>query len=262
MSAKQPGKKVRKRRKTQGTQTKYRRGGRTGPRFHKMFPRSMPVELTYCDVITVPNTDAGTAAYRFQLNSIYQPSFTGGGSSHQPRGHDQWERIYEKYCVVGAKVKVEPIYSSSAAGSGNTEITIKGFMDDDITADNYTAEELIELGMLGHKCKIITIGDGGAHNISGRKAKSLTFKMNTKKFFGIKKGQQIINAVGVGQGEGTALQGVQNVGAFFGANPTMPVYLKVSCAGPNHDGVDATIACRVTIKYSVIVHSPKEITGS
>lgn len=241
---------------------KAKRAGRTGPRFHKLFPKKMPVKLTYCDVFTLPNTSAGSAAYKLRLNSIFAPSQTGGGTSHQPRGHDQWATIYEKYCVVGAKVKVEPIYSSSGGGSGNTELTIKGFIDDDVSEGNYTPEQLIELGLLGQQCKLLTIGDGGAHNISGRRAKNLNFKFSTKKFFGIKKDQQIINAVGTGQGEATALQGVQNVGALFGANPTMPAYLKLSVAGPNHDGVNATIACRCTITYSVIVHSPKEVASS
>ena len=236
-----------------------RRKGRTS--FLSAFPKSMAVKLTYCDVIAVPNTTAGNAAYRLRLNSIYAPSATGGGTSHQPRGFDQWATIYSKYCVVGATVKVEPIYSSSSTGAGDTETTLKGFMDDDLGESSYTVEQMIELGLLGKQAKILTIGHDGPHSLQ-RSAKSLYFKYGTKKFFGISKDTQMINAVGIGQGEATSLEGIQNVGALMGANPSMPAYLKLSCTGPAHDSQNATLACRVTIEYNVIVHSPKEVASS
>jgi hypothetical protein len=233
-----------------------RRKARTS--YAKAFPKSMAVKLTYCDTIAIPNTDDGNAAYRFRLNSIFDPDMTGTG--HQPRGHDQWATIYSKYCVVGAKVKVEPIYSSSSTGAGNTEVTIKGYIDDDITATNYSAEDIIELGMLGNKCQIVTIGQN-AHGFE-RKVKPMTFKFGTKKFFGIKKSEQIINAVGIGQGEATSLTGMQHVGALFGTNPAKPAYLRLGCGGPTHDAQHPTVAARVTIEYSVIVHSPVEVASS
>jgi len=224
----------------------------------KTFPKQMAVKLTYCDTIAIPNTDTGTADYRFRLNSIFDPDMTGGG--HQPRGHDQWATIFSKYCVIGAKVKVEPIYSSSSTGAGNTETTVKGYIDDDIAGPNYSAEELIELGMLGKKCQIVTIGQN-AHGFE-RKVKPMIFKFGTKKFFGVSKGEQIINAVGIGQGESTSLTGMQHVGALFGTNPAKPAYLKLSCSGPAHDAQNPTVAARVTIEYSVIVHSPIEVASS
>lgn len=228
-------------------------------RFAQAFPKSMPIKLTYCDTFTLPNTSAGSAAYRLCLNSIHAPSTTGGGSAHQPRGHDQWAAIYSKYCVVGAKVKVEPIYSSTST-AGDTEVTIKGFMDDDVAESNYTVDQLIELGMLGTRNQIVTIGEGP--NSFARQVKPMIFKFSARKFFGISKKDSFINAVPVGQGETTALLGKENVGAKFGANPTMPCYLKLSCAGLNHDSQNATVAARVTIEYSVIVHSPKEVAAS
>ena len=245
------GRRTKKRRRTQ----RPRRARNT---FLKTFPKSMAVKLTYCDVITVPNTDTGTAAYRFRLNSIFDPDYTGGG--HQPRGHDQWASIYSKYCVIGAKVKVEPIYSSSGTGAGNTEVTIKGYIDDDITGPNYSAEDIIELGLLGSKCQVLTIG-ANPHGFE-RKLKNMYFKFGTKKFFGVSKNEQIINAVGLGMGESTSLTGMQHVGALFGTNPVKPAYLRLGCCGPAHDAQTATVAARVTIEYSVIVHSPKEVGES
>ena len=218
----------------------------------------MPVKMTYCETIAIPNTDSGATSYRFRLNSIFKPNYTSTG--HQPRGHDQWATIFSKYCVIGAKVKVEPIYSSSSTGAGNTEITIKGYIDDDIVGPNYSAEDVIELGMLGNKCQIVTIGQN-AHGFE-RKVKPMYFKFSTKKFFGVSKGEQIINAVGIGQGESTSLTGMQNVGAVFGTNPVKPAYLRLGCSGPTHDAQNPTVAARVTIEYTVIVHSPKEVASS
>lgn len=245
------------------TKKKRRKGKRRKPKrskFANAFPKKMAVKLTYCDTFTIPNTTGGSAAYRLCLNSIHAPSTTGGSTSHQPRGHDQWAQIYEKYCVVGAKVKVEPIYSSSST-AGDTELTIKGFMDDDVAESSYTVNQLIELGMLGSRNQIVTIGQTGPNSFA-RQVKPMIFKYSARKFFGISKSDKFINAVGVGQGETTPLLGMQNVGAKFGANPTLPCYLKLSCAGLNHDSQNATIAARVTIEYSVIVHSPKEVGAS
>ena len=229
--------------------------GRSG--FLSTFPKSMAVEMVYCDEITVPSKDAGTAPFKFRLNSIFDPDFTSGG--HQPRGRDQYAAIYSKYCVVGAEVDVVPIYSSQS----NTETTLMGFIDDDQAGDTgYSVKDLTELQMIGSTAKLITIGDGGTQNIQGRKASKLHFSVNTKKFFGYGKDTQIITPVGIGQGEATDLVGPEEVGAAFGTNPAKPIYLKLHCGGINHDGANATLACRVTIKYKVIVHSPIEVAAS
>lgn len=50
---------------------------------------------------------AGVAfAYQFNLNSIFDPNFTGAG--HQPMGHDQIEQLYTKYRVNSVRYEVVP----------------------------------------------------------------------------------------------------------------------------------------------------------
>lgn len=247
-----------RRRMNRNFQRKHGRRLKTGrTNFLSTFPKSMAVEMIYCDQITVPSKDAGDAPFKFRLNSIHDPDFTSGG--HQPRGHDQYQAIYSKYCVVGAEVDVVPIYSSSS----NTETTLMGFLDDDSAGDTgYDIENFTELNLMGSTAKVLTIGDGGTQNIQGRKAGKLHFSVNTKKFFGYDKKTQIITAVGIGQGEATDLSGPEEVGSAFGTNPAKPIYLKLHCGGINHDGNNTTVACRVTIKYKVIVHSPKEVGAS
>lgn len=254
----------RKRSSTQMTKRKRRvKKRRTLPKrrrssFAKTFPKSMAVQMTYCDEITVPNRDAGSAPYTFRLNSIFDPDFTGTG--HQPRGHDQYATIYQKYCVVGAKVLVEPLWG---AGGVATETSLLGYMDDDLLDAGYSVKDLVELGLMGGKYKQIVIGPGTANqSLSNNRSHNLRFFYDPKKFFGLSKKTQIINAVGIGQGEASDLEGVQNVGAPFGVNATKPAYLKLHCAGPAHDSGNPTMKVRVTIKYSVIVHTPLEVGSS
>lgn len=226
--------------------------------FLKTFPKSMPVTLTYCDDINVPNRDGGAAPYTFRLNSIFDPDYTSTG--HQPRGYDQYASIFSKYCVVGAEVTVEPLYTTNA---GSTEVALMGFIDDDLLEPGYSIKDLVELGLLGGTYKHMIVGPGtNDRGVGTSRKRTLKFKFGTKKFFGVSKGTQIINPVGIGQGESTELVGIQNVGAEFGTNPDMPAYLKLHCSGPNHDGADPILKCRVTIKFSCVVHSPIEVGRS
>lgn len=67
------------------------------------FPDLLKVQLRYTQLETISGTINGS--YGFRLNSIYDPDATGVGT--QPLYHDQLAALYDKYRVVGAKVKVQ-----------------------------------------------------------------------------------------------------------------------------------------------------------
>lgn len=218
------------------------------------FPKKQLVELTYCDEVNLPNKGAGSAPYKFRMNSIADPDFTAGG--HQPRGHDQFAAIYRKYCVIGAKARVELLY----ANVPNTECSVFGYIDDDDVSDGYDVKTLIELGMPKSTHQFLTLGPGtNDQSVAGRKYRNLNFKLGLKKFFGIGKNDNIINAQALGAGD---TQAPTALAANFGSNPVKTAYLKLHVDGPNHDGADPVVKARVTIKYMCVLYDPIEVGAS
>lgn len=53
---------------------------------------------------------AGPAAYRFRLNSLYDPDFSGIG--HQPYGYDQLTPLYNRYRVISCSWVVSAVDQS------------------------------------------------------------------------------------------------------------------------------------------------------
>lgn len=220
----------------------------------KMFPRKQLCELTYCDEIVVPNRGAGSAPYKFMLNSIYDPDVTATG--HQPRGHDQWANIYDKYCVVGCKAIIEPLYGSII----NTGTTLFGYVDDDSTTDGFEVADIVELGMPRSKHQYLTIGQDGDRGAVSRRVKKMVFNVGMKKFFGLSKHTQIMNAQAVGLAE-TAVN-PYGLAADFGASPAKGCYLKIHADNQNYAVDTPVVKCRVTLKFICAVYDPKEVAAS
>ena len=224
----------------------------------KMFPKSQLVELTYCDTVVVPSLDGGSAPYKFRLNSVFDPDLTSTG--HQPRGHDQWSTMYQRYCVIGAKVLVEPLNTQS---NTNVDATLFGYVDDDETSDQHTIEQLRELNMPHTTHKYVELGQSAVGATTYRRP-NLRYNIGMKKFFGISKKSQILTASGIGQGDSSPQPSSLNpygLSAVTNANPTNVCYLKLH-SQTNYPGAQQTVACRITIKYLCIYHDSKEVGSS
>lgn len=75
-------------------------------------PRKKLVRLKLCQGIALDPGAGGTiATVNFALNDIKDPE--GASGTQQPLGFDQWAGLYQKFCVVGAKVWLK-MYSSDA----------------------------------------------------------------------------------------------------------------------------------------------------
>ena len=220
-------------------------------RLVKMFPKKQLCELTYCDEIVIPNRGAGSAPYKLMLNSIYDPDVTATG--HQPRGHDQWSNIYDKYCVIGCKAIVEPLYGSII----NTASTLFGYVDDDSTTDGYEVADIVELGMPKSSHQYLVLGQDGDRSAVSRRVKKMVFNVSMKKFFGLSKNTQIMNPQAVGLAETAA--NPYGLAADFGSNPAKGCYLKLHADDTNFTVERPVIKCRVTLKFIVAVYDPKEV---
>lgn len=218
--------------------------------------------MTYCEDVDVPN-QANNLVQVFQLNSIFAPNYNQPPPHHQPRGHDQWQRMYKRYCVVGATVKAEPLWAGPGATGVNTSSTFFGHLDDAPGAVNYSVPELIELGM-GGKSKYATIGGDSDRSIRPTKNPTLYWKVGMKKFFGVKKATQVIFPAAPGLGDNTSPGlGLQdNMTASFGTNPINGCYLKLAVDDQNASSLTPTFKTRVTIRYTCVLYDPIELPRS
>jgi ribosomal protein L35 len=222
------------------------------------FPKKQLVTMRYSGDYTVPSHDAGSGPLVFRLNSIEDPEYALGG--HQPFGHDQFAAIYHKYCVIGAKVRVELLANVNTDVSGSQAYpTFFMYVDDNPHNDTRTLNQHIELGMKNK----YTITNSSYDHATRFKAPSRTrtIKWSARKFFGLSKKTQMITARNIGQGDdsGVGDAGVK-CGAVFGQNPQEKVaYLKMKV----FDSAQATgMTARVTIDYLTIVYDVREMGQS
>lgn len=73
--------------------------------YSTLTPQSMRVCLKYTAIYTITTTSGLSSDQKFRLNSIFDSDYTGSG--HQPRGHDQWSFLYEKYRVDACNIRLD-----------------------------------------------------------------------------------------------------------------------------------------------------------
>lgn len=120
------------------------------PRGWKPFGNSRIARLTYCDNIAL-DPGANTVAGRvFRANGLFDPDVALGG--HQPYGFDQLMSIYNRFCVLGAKIVVTAVPAASFA---SYIIAVK--LSDVATITSTTPTVLQE--QPGYRYKLITNGN-------------------------------------------------------------------------------------------------------
>lgn len=76
------------------------------------FPTTKRARLRYCETIWLDSGAGSLAYHNFGANCLFDPNITGIG--HQPRGFDQWMAQYNKAYVVGSKISITPIITSTS----------------------------------------------------------------------------------------------------------------------------------------------------
>lgn len=67
--------------------------------------------------LTLTSTTGTPNGYKFRLNDLYDPDYTGIGN--QPYYYDQMIALYKAFVVTGSKVKI------TATGSSNMKVTLR-----------------------------------------------------------------------------------------------------------------------------------------
>lgn len=76
------------------------------------FPDKLIVRLRYHEGNSIVSTTGGLSTYKFRLNSLWDPNYTGTG--HQPMYRDTYASIYNHYSVVANTVQVRFVNNSNA----------------------------------------------------------------------------------------------------------------------------------------------------
>lgn len=96
--------------------------------------------LRYCDEIVVTSTGGLlNTNQRFLANGLFDPNVALGG--HQPMGFDTWASLYNRYVVLGSKIRCE-VALDDVGQNGGMYAGI--FLDDDGTAVYGSLTGLVE----------------------------------------------------------------------------------------------------------------------
>lgn len=111
-------------------------------------------KLRYHTNITL-NPGVGTSAiHLFRADSVYDPDYSGVG--HQPLGFNQFETLYNHYCVIGAKLTARYTSPTSTVSSGTALATVGIQRSTTLISD---LDTLIE--RRDHATKIMTNSNAG-----------------------------------------------------------------------------------------------------
>lgn len=195
------------------------------------FPTSRLVRMRYCENYSMTSTLGIMNSYTFRCNSIYDPNQTGVG--HECFGRDQWATFYNKYVVLGAKIKiVAQGGGSSNTGSVPVYTGIKRDLDNSIASDYNTLKE-----------------QGTASRVfqpAGEAKLVLTSYYSAKKHWGVS----------------SVKDNLDRLGALFTTNPTDQMYFVHFYQTQDRGSTSLPTVFTATIDYIVLCFEPKDLPGS
>ena len=107
--------------------------------FRTALPPMFRNTMRYAELITATTNSSGYQVSTFRANSIYDPNY--GGAGHQVHYWDKLHVLYDKWAVLGSKIKVTPQFSSA---STDCTYTYTIFTDDDGVLSVATATDAFE----------------------------------------------------------------------------------------------------------------------
>lgn len=184
-------------------------------------------KLRYVATTNITSTAGILNSQVFRANSIFDPDFTGIGT--QPMGHDQWEVLFNRYKVLGARISLNIIPSTANTTNGMVGV----YLTDSATSPYNNPRGFIEARK------------GMYRNVLSKNNKTAPMHQNfsAKRFFNV-----------------TDVKDNQNIGADFGTNPPQEAYFNIW-----YDDIEAgtsTVLIVSTIEYIVSFSEPKDLVQS
>jgi len=208
----------------------------SGPTNQGIVPKTYVAKLRYVEEITLNSGLAAYAVHRFHANSLFDPDLTGGG--HQPYGFDTLMSMYNHFTVIGSKITVKPVLTTTAN-------VIPGYLvvtcSDNGTrvADAYTSGGVpFVMESLGTTRPILV----GREALDTKLIAISTF--SAKKFFGV-----------------SSIVGQDLYRGNSAANPTELSFFEIAhmAAGANDPG---SLTFMVTIDYTAVFSERKNLSIS
>ena len=197
------------------------------------FGTSKVVRHRYVQEITLDPSAVSIANYRFVANGMYDPDVTGTG--HQPLGFDEHASLFDKYCVIGSKLTMRFVPTTS----NNAIPSYFGIMlSDEHNALAGLPKTTLFEGRLKTRPAIAGTANKDNHNVR-------TMKFSPKKFFNCK-----------GNLVGNDLYSTDP-----NNNPQEMCYFNLWCA-PIGSTNAATTTFLVTIEYLAVWSEPRIMAGS
>lgn len=191
------------------------------------FRKSMIAKLKYCETLSFNATAINPSINLFRANSCFDPNQTGVG--HQPSNFDRISAIYDKYTVLGSKIKVTPINTVSTSVSPANLMCVALSESGTLISDAYTAGGANNV--LEQRAVVKNTEYFGAHNVP--RVPVLRKYFSAKKHFKTK----VLN--------------VEPYNAAIDANPAETAYFEVVAMSPTGSDPDA-IWVRIEIEYIVM----------
>lgn len=113
------------RRRVRVRRTRRTAGGRRGNKIRwrkNGFPNAMYVTMSYVMSQSIDPDNNGSNWIVLRANSINDPEYSIGG--HQPFGHDQWEKIYNRYHVIRSTCTMQVMAKTVAPST--SEVLVNG----------------------------------------------------------------------------------------------------------------------------------------
>lgn len=218
-----------------------RRGGRYNHQSRPMgFPATKLVSFRYVSQVQLDPAAVGpiVAFDTYRATSIYDPEYFTGG--HRPMGATQWNNFYQRYIVIGSKIRVKPV---KLVGSEQAVTEAPGAVYGLIlTADTAPPSATVISASMEQG-----LGRWRYTSVSGfSSGRSLSLGYSCKRFWNITD----VKDVGA------------RLGSSFNNNPTDNAYFVLYYAGLNPVTEPAPLDFVVTITYKCVLSVPNILPQS
>jgi len=184
-------------------------------------------------------TNPAMAYMNVSANNLHQPTIA---SINQPLGYDEWAQFYERYQVIGSKIRVNCMGSTYTGANGMMCYLVKlrnvgGALTGDIDTQMQQPSSYYKVGR--DAGSPIASGDQGAGPVT------LYHKFSAKKWFNLKDVNDNIATAG-----------------NFGGPPEGLAYYTIIVAPMDSLGASIDCIVHVMVEYIVLLSVPKVIAAS
>lgn len=192
-------------------------------------PQRYICKMKYSDQFNISTTTlAPIGAYRFNMNSIFDPNQTGVG--HQPYGHDTFQTLYNRYRVIKCSWTIQ-----SSSADGTTTIQTVAMPANEVVGWSNLTEAIEQ-----PRAKFITQGLGAP-------IQKLKGSCHLPSLVGRNKAQYMAD---------------DRYQATFGTSPAENAILNIYAGAHNGAAINNTINCSINIVYTVEMFDVKNLSQS